>query len=278
MSEAGAGVPGLPLPLSGDTRLYLIVGDPIAQAGSPLLFNAAFRALGAKAVLFPAHVAPRDLPAFLRGLRGLANLDGFVVTVPHKIAVMDHVDRIEANGRRVGAVNAVRCLPNSTWVADNFDGEGCLFGLRRAGHDVAGKSVLLVGAGGAGSAVAHALGDAGVGTMRLHDPDARRLDRLAGSMRAEHPALAVETGSPDPQDFDVVVNCTPLGMRPHDPYPVDPEKIRPGSLVVDVILKPAVSPLLEAAAARGCATQPGLKMLEGQVEAILRFFALAGAA
>lgn len=268
---------GVPLPLGGDTRLYVIVGDPIAQVGSPRLFNTAFRRLGARAVLVPAHVTAAGLHAFLAGLRELRNLGGIVITIPHKIAFMEHVDRVEANGRRVGAVNAVRCDADGTWTAENFDGEGCLLGLERAGHSVTDRSVLLVGAGGAGSAIAHSVADRRAARLRIYDTDASRLDRLIAGVRAAHPGRPVEAGRPEPEEFDVVINATPLGMQPTDPYPVDPERLRPGSLVVDAILKPPVSPLLEAARTRGCTIQPGLEMLAGQVEAIVRFFGLGPA-
>lgn len=265
-------VPGLPLPLSGDTRVYVIIGHPIAQVGSPRVFNAAFRRLGLPAVLIPVHVQPDGLNALLRGLREMRNLDGIVVTVPHKVAVMDHLDEVQLNGRRVGAVNAIKCRADGTWVGDNFDGLGCVSGLEKAGHSLTGRRVLLVGAGGAGSAVAHAMADAGVSGMRVSDIDADRARRLSERLAAEHAGLDVEVGEADPQDFDVLVNCTPLGTRPDDPLPVAPERITPGSLVVDVILKPEISPLLEAAAKRDCATQPGRRMLEGQAEAVLDFF------
>jgi shikimate dehydrogenase len=266
---------GLPLPLSGETRLYAIIGDPVAQVGSPAFFNAAFRALGAKAVLIPVQVAADGLADLLRGLRTVRNLDGIVVTIPHKLAVAGLLDRIEPNGRRVGAVNAIRVERGGSWTGDNFDGVGCVRGLAKAGHDLAGRSALVVGAGGAGRAVAHAFADAGVTRVRVCDVDDARRDELTESLRAHHPALAVETGPPEPDRFDVVVNCTPLGMRAGDPFPIDPSRIAPGSLVVDVILKPSVSPLLEAAQARGCPTQGGRAMLEGQVEAVLGFFGFA---
>jgi shikimate dehydrogenase len=148
-------------------------------------------------------------------------------------------------------------------------------GLAKAGHALAGRSVLLVGAGGAGSAVAHALADAGVSRMRVIDTDEGRRERLAESLRAHHAALAVETGAAEPEGFDVAVNCTPLGMRDGDPLPIDPARIRPGTLVVDVVVKTPPSRLLQEAQARGCPVQGGRAMLEGQVEAILHFFGFA---
>jgi len=272
--EVADEVPGLPLPLSGETRLYAIIGDPVAQVGSPGAFNAAFRRLGAKAVLFPVHVAAEDLPDLLIGFRAIRNLDGIVVTVPHKLAVLDFLDAVEPNGEKVGAVNAIRTEPDGRWVGGNFDGVGCVNGLLAAGHALAGKSALVVGAGGAGRAVAHALADAGVSRIRVVDVDAARRERLADGLRTHHPGSAIETGAAEPEGFEVVVNCTPLGMRAEDALPVDPDRIRPGSLVVDVVLKAPRSRLLQEAETRGCPVQGGRAMLDGQVEAVLRFFGL----
>ena len=263
---------GLPLPITGTTRVYAIIGDPIAQVGSPRMFNGLFRERGIEAVLVPLHVAPADLADAVRGLFACRNIDGIIVTVPHKIAVASLVDRLGDSARRIGAVNAIRRDPDGATVGENFDGEGCVIGLRRAGHDLAGKSAVILGAGGAGSAVAHAFADAGVRRIVIADTDDARADALAASLRQAVPGLEALRGPADPAGADVAVNCTPLGMQPGDPYPMDLARISPDPLVVDVVLKPAVTPFLEAAAAKGCATQPGNRMLEGQAEAIARFF------
>ncbi len=263
---------GLPLPIAGDTRVYTIIGDPIGQVGSPRVFNTLFREKGVRAVLVPLHVAPADLEAAMRGFRTFRNVDGVVVTVPHKMAAAAFCDRLGDAGARIGAVNAIRREPDGSYFGDNFDGKGCIIGLERAGHSVAGKRTLIVGAGGAGAAVAHAFADAGATPITIFDVDAARADVLAQSVAKGRPRVVAQTGAPDPTGYEVVVNCTPIGMKPGDPYPVDPEKLSPATLVVDVILKPRISPLLEAAAAKGCKTQPGHMMLEGQAEAVARFF------
>lgn len=272
-----ADLPGLPLPLSGETRLYAIIGDPISQVGSPGLFNAAFRRRNAKAVLFPAHVAPQDLAEVMSALRAIRNFDGIIVTVPHKMAVMELIDEVLPSSRRIGAVNAIRRTTDGRLVGDNFDGKGCVRALRDDGRTVAGRSVLVVGGGGAGRAVAHAIADEGPQRMRIVELDEARSADLVVSLRAAHPGLAVDTGAADPGGFDVVINCTPLGMKDGDPYPVDPGRIAPDTFVIDVILKPATSPLIKAAEARGCPVQRGIRMLEGQVDAICEFFEIGAA-
>jgi shikimate dehydrogenase len=265
-------IPGLPLPLTGATRLFAIIGDPIAQAGSPRLFNSAFRDSHMEAVLVPIHVETAGLPALLAAFRSSLNFDGIVVTVPHKFAVMELIDELGPMARRVGAVNAIRKQPDGRLLGDNFDGVGFVHGLMRRGHSLVGKRVLIIGAGGAGCSVAHAILDQNPAAIGLFDIDAARMDSLVGSLRETNAAIPVATAMPDPADYDVVVNCTVIGMRPSDPYPVRVESLRPTTLVVDIILKPQVTPLLTEAARRGCATHEGVHMLEGQVRSVCEFF------
>ncbi|MFW5680756.1 MAG: shikimate dehydrogenase family protein [Pseudomonadota bacterium] len=270
-----ASIPGgLPLPLRGTTRVFAILGDPIAQVGSPRVFNTLFRERGLEAVLIPLHVPTDDLPAVLAGLCGCRNVDGVILTIPHKQAVLPLLDRLGDAATRIGAVNAIRRTAEGGFEGDNFDGAGCVLGLRADGHTVRGRRTLLVGTGGAGSAVAHAFADAGVAALTLCDVDPAKAERLAASLGRAYPHLPVEVGGNDPRGFEVVVNGTPLGMRADDPLPVDPARLAPSALVVDVILEPALSPLLRAARARGCAIQPGPRMLEGQALAIARYFGI----
>lgn len=267
---------GLPLPLSGNTRVFAIVGDPIAQVGSPGLFNAAFRRRGLEAVLVPLHVGSADLPDLVRMFRATRNFDGLVVTVPHKIAACELIDEIAPMGRRIGAVNVIR-KSDGRLVGDNFDGVGFVRGLEAKGHALAGRRVLIVGAGGAGRAVAHAVLDVHPSHIRLFDVDAARAQAVAAELAQVDAGVDVSVGEPDPAGFDVVVNCTSIGMRPEDPFPVLIDHLAASTLIVDIILKPALTPLLAEAARRGCDTHAGIHMLEGQVAAICEFFGLGPA-
>lgn len=269
-------IAGLPLPLSGSTRIYAIIGDPIAQAGSPALFNAAFRRRGIGAVLVPLHVAHADLPDLVRLFRTTQNFDGLVITVPHKIAVTELVDDVAPMGRRIGAVNVIR-KSGGRLLGDNFDGVGFVRGLHDKGHALAGRRVLIIGAGGAGRAVAHAVLDARPSDIRLFDVDAARARAVAAELTQAVPGADVGVGEPDPSGFDVAINCTSIGMRPGDPLPLLIDRLAARTLVVDIILKPAVTPLLAEAAGRGCATHAGAHMLEGQVDAVCAFFGLGAA-
>ena len=159
-------------------------------------------------------------------------------------------------------------------VGDMFDGEGFVRGVLRKGRRVAGASALVVGAGGVGSAIAASLAAAGAARIGLHDVSAGAAEGLGARLRQHYPACEILTGSKDPAGFDIVVNATPLGMRPGDPLPLDPERIDPTTLVGEVVMKVRETPLLAAARARGCETQVGTDMLFEQIPAYLEFFCL----
>lgn len=263
---------GLPLPLTGRTALFAILGDPIVQAGSPALFNAAFRQRGWSAVLVPMHVRADDLEPVLRGLRRIANLHGLVLTTPHKTAALDLVDSLGPEAQLVGSINAIRCGRGGHWHGENFDGLGCVTGLNSAGHILAGKKVLVVGSGGAGRAVAAAVARQRPAVLRLNDLDAARVNSVRDTLARAFHDLNVETGSADPAGFDVVINCTPLGMAARRGMAVAPERLAARTVVADLVVEPEMTDLLAAASANGCSILPGLRTLAGQVEAVCAFF------
>ncbi|MFZ4288496.1 shikimate dehydrogenase family protein [Variovorax sp. HJSM1_2] len=246
-------------PLSGASRVHFIVGDPIAQVKSPQGVSQAFHDRGHNAYVMPAHVAPADLATWLAGVSLAHNVDGVIVTVPHKFACFDLCTTTTERASFLHAVNTMRRNADGTWHGDMFDGLGFVAALRDNGCAPERKKVLLVGAGGAGSAIAHALVMAGVRELAIFDDNDQRrstlVDRLAGLGRCP-----VSHGSADPTGFDVVVNATPVGMQAHDPYPLDVERLTASMFVGCVITAPAVTPLIAAARAKGCHTMTGSHM------------------
>lgn len=260
--------------ITGATELFAIIGDPVAQILSPTLFNAAFAARDIDAVLVPYQVAPEGLESALLGLRKVRNLKGIIVTVPHKIAIVDHVDRLGPAGSCIGAINAIRVEADGSWTGDNFDGAGCIGALLQSGHIISGRNALLIGAGGAGSAVAFALANAGVANLTVCDPNPAQTERLCDRLKQHTPETSVFIGGNDPTGMDLIVNCTPLGMKAGDPLPVEVSMCMSSAILVDVILKPEVSPMLQLGRSKGMPTQTGRAMLEGQVNAVLTFFGI----
>ena len=244
---------------SGATRVHFIVGDPIAQVKSPDGVTAAFHAAGLDAYVMPAHVAPADLAAWLAGVSLARNVDGVIVTVPHKFACFDLCATTSERAAFLRTVNTMRRNADGSWHGDMFDGQAFVTAVRDNGGEPEGRKVLLVGAGGAGSAIAHALVMAGARQLAIHDEDAVRratlVDRLAGLGRCP-----VTHGSADPTGFDVVVNATPVGMREGDPCPFDVARLTPAMFVGCVITAPAVTALIAAARAKGCQTLTGAHM------------------
>jgi shikimate dehydrogenase len=264
--------PGLPLPLTGRTSLFAIIGDPIAQVGSPGLFNSFFRKRQWQAVLVPLHVKAADLAEALRGLRHIRNLRGLVLTTPHKTAGLELVDEIGPEAKLVRSINAVCCGDDGHWRGENFDGLGCVRGLRNAGLAVSGKSVLIVGTGGAGRAVATAIAREGPAQLMLHDLDRSLASRVCGDLRAAFAGIQAQSGEPDPRGYDIAINCTPIGMAGSPGLPFEPTLLDPGTVVVDLVVEPEMTELLRVAAAKGCFVHPGRRTLEGQVEAVCAFF------
>ena len=245
--------------LTGATRVHFIVGDPIAQVKSPAGVTQACQARGHDAVVVPAHVAPADLASWLRGVSLAKNVDGIIVTVPHKFACFELCASTSERAAFLHTVNTMRRNADGSWHGDMFDGLGFVSALRDSGCAPEGRKCLLVGAGGAGSAIAHALVMAGVSQLAIHDEDSVRrgalVDRLAGLDRC-----SVSHGSADPSGCDVVINATPVGMKEADPYPLDVDKLGAEVFVGCVITAPAITPLIAAARARGCATLTGADM------------------
>jgi shikimate dehydrogenase len=255
---------------TGATRLYIIVGDPIAQVKSPAGMTQAFRARGHNAILVPMHVTPADLAPLIAGAKLVNNLDGIVVTIPHKFAMAAQCTSLSTRAQFLGATNIIRRTPEGGWHGDMLDGLGFVAAIRAKGGEPAGKRALLAGAGGAGSAIALALVDAGVTSLAIHDADAARGDALISRLRA-YSATPISIGSSDPTGFDLAANATPAGMRAGDAFPVDAAKLAPAAFAACVITQPVPAPWLAAAAARGCATSDGVDMYKAEQAMMLEF-------
>jgi shikimate dehydrogenase len=258
--------------IGGSTRLFAIIGHPIAQVKSPQTFNPRFAAAGLDAVLVPMDIPPERFDETVRGLKGIANLDGIIITVPYKARILPFIDDLRPMAQTVGAANAMRREADGRWTGDIFDGTGLMRGLREQNEEPRGRRVMLLGAGGAGSAVAVAFAEAGAAAVTIHDVDGAKAEALAARVKRAFPACDVRVGAPDLDAHDTLVNATPAGMAEDDPPPVAIDRLRPEMLVVDIIMKPEVTRFLAAAREHGCKALPGKTMLEGQAAEVMTFF------
>ena len=257
--------------ITGRTRVFGILGDPIHQVKTPQFINPLFESQGLDGVMVPLHVEPAALAVTLQALRGIRNFDGFIVTVPHKIAVVPLCDELTTEARQVGAVNAVRRTADGRLIGTILDGDGFVHGLRAAGIEPAGQSVYLAGAGGAANAIAFAVAKAGVRRLTIANRSADKARSLLHRVVAAFPSLEGAVGTDDPSGHDLVVNATSLGLRPGDALPLDTGRLEARQIVAEIIMDPAVTPLLAAAAARGCRTHAGAPMLAGQIQLMAAF-------
>jgi shikimate dehydrogenase len=261
-----------PLHLDGASRIHFIVGDPIAQVKSPSGVSQAFQAAGLNAVCIPAHVAPADLASWTAGVSLCQNVDGIIVTVPHKFAYFELCATTSDRGAFLKSINTLRRNPDGKWHGDMFDGLGYVKALALKGCSLEGQKALLVGAGGAGSAIAYSLATGGVRELAIHDEDRARRDVLVQRL-ASLGQCTVVAGSSDPTGFDIAINATPIGMKADDPHPIESAKFTPAMFVGCVITAPAVTPMIAAARALGCNTLTGTEMF-AQVKDLMVDFLL----
>ncbi|MDP1818897.1 MAG: shikimate dehydrogenase [Acidimicrobiales bacterium] len=244
--------------IAATTRVAGVIGSPIRHSLSPAIFNAAFAACGLDWVYAAFEVTEGEAPSAMAGVRSLA-LEGVSVTMPHKEAVIPALDDLDVAAAALGAVNCV-VRRGSSLRGHNTDGAGLVDSLRfDESVDVAGLRCTVLGAGGAGRAVAHALGAAGgIVTVVNRTPErAEAAAALAG------PAARVGTVA-DVDGADLIVNATSVGMGADGQLPLDATRLRDNQVVIDLVYHPARTPLLDAAEAAGARVIGGVGMLVHQ--------------
>ena len=258
--------------ITGRGKVIVHVGYPTESFKAPMIYNPWFASKRIDAIVAPMGVTAADFATVMPALLRCTTVHGALITMPHKVTVMALADEVTPTALIAGAANAILKRPDGTVLADMFDGAGFVRGVERKGKKIAGSSVLVVGSGGVGSAIAASIAASGPARMMLFDMNAEGADALAGRLRQHYPGLDVQTGSRDPAGFDLVVNATPLGMKPDDPMPIDIARIAPGTFVGEVVMKEEYTPLLRAAREKGCPVQVGTDMLFEMIPAYLEFF------
>lgn len=255
-----------------DTFLLGLIGYPLGHTLSPRLHQAALAAAGLNGVYLALPTPPERLEDAVRGVRAW-RLRGLNVTIPHKVAVIPFLDGLTPGAELVGAVNTL-FWQGDRLIGDNTDVAGVKALL--AGREVAGRSVLVLGAGGSARSVGVALGQLGAGRVaflvRRPGSGQELVDRLAGAFGAmgvsEQPwEAAVDLLA----TADLVINTTPIGMEPHgEASPLTADQVAllpPHAAVMDLVYRPATTGLMRHAAARGLVTRNGLPMLVAQAQA-----------
>ncbi len=256
--------------LSGATHPYAVLGHPIGHTLSPAMHNAAFQALGRDAVYLAFDVAPERLMQVLPAMAAMG-FGGINLTVPLKEVAFRGLTDLDPLARRLGAVNTVEILPDGL-KGHNTDGRGFLRAIAEAfDFNVAGRTLFVLGCGGAGRALAITSAAAGAARLLLADLDPARIERLSGEIKALAPAVVVETAGSDPAAWpqasrtaDLIVQATPVGMHDDDPSPLPSKAFRPGQCAIDLVYMRPETAFTRTAGAAGARAVNGLGMLLNQ--------------
>jgi shikimate dehydrogenase len=263
--------------LTGATRLVPILAHPVDHVLAPRIYNPAFAAAGLDWCLVPMGVQPRDFAATVAQLARLGNLQGMNLTIPHKAAAHALCRHRGPEAERTGVVNTMRLEADGSWTGESFDGIGFVEAARVHGvlrldvADALDAPVVLVGCGGAGTAIAFALAAAGVRRLHAIDSDVPRAERLVAALRVACPALQVDNDTTGLRRAALAINATPLGLHAGDAMPFDPALLPAGAALFDIIAARDTE-LMAACASRGLAVVGGRPMIDHQVAAQIAFW------
>ncbi len=257
--------------IDGKTQVIVHLAYPATHLRTPSFFNPMLERQGRNAVLVPWQVHPDNLAQVWEALRLSESLAGVIVTIPHKTSVAGLCDELEGAAAFLGVANVARRRKDGSFVGEMYDGKGYLQGLRNAGHEMAGRDVLLLGAGGAATGIAHSLVKEGVARLTIANRTRAKAEELAQKLNSEFSCNLVNAGEAVGGAHDVVINATSVGLKADDPMPIDPETLRPDALVGEVIMQPDITPLLKAARMRGCTIHKGKHMITGQTELLAEY-------
>jgi shikimate dehydrogenase len=261
------------------TRICAVIGNPVAHSLSPALHNAAFQELGLDFVYVAFRV--EDLKSALAGMRALENFRGMSVTIPHKIEALNYLDEIAEADRHIGSINTI-INEQGRLIGMGTDGPGALKALVDAGVSLDGKSLLMLGSGGAARAIAFTLAlKTGLAKLTILDINEIMLHGLAADLKSgasatiEFAPLTEQIVAGEMEQADIIINCTPIGMHPKDGISLIPAGLfRPGQVVFDVVYTPLETKLLADARSCGLQVISGVEMFINQ--AVLQFREFTG--
>jgi shikimate dehydrogenase len=258
--------------VSGETRIFAIVGHPIEQVRSPEMITAEMVRRRHKAILIPLDIMPEDFETSLAPLMRLQNLDGLVFTIPFKQRACALASELGAQAKTVGAINALARGRDDRWFGDIFDGLGCVEAFRRRGVSFKDQRVMQIGAGGAGRAIAVAVAHQGPRALRIFDIERERAMNLAADVSKIDASIEAVYGEPIVEGVDILINASPVGMLTDPRISIDAARIPPEVVVFDAIVKPEQTKLLTLAQGCGCRTIFGREMMHGQISKVVDYF------
>jgi shikimate dehydrogenase len=263
--------------INAHTQSLWLLGQPVTQTVSPGLFNTAFARSGDNMAMHALDVQSDQLPIALQLFRHCANVQGCLLTIPHKLPAVQHMDVLSERSQALGLVNIIRKTAQGL-EGDALDGQGLMGALAQHNIDVEGQVVLIIGCGGAGAACAWDALVAGAEHVFVYDLNHARSAQLAQTLASRFGPTRVQILTDlnaFREDTQIVLNASPLGMRANDPLPMVLEFLPPSAVLVDATTPPQTSRWLTEGAVRGHRVIHGPEFTRGQVVAMARFFKLS---
>lgn len=253
--------------VSGRTRLFGIVGHPIEQVRSPEFVTAELSRRGHDALLVPIHLPDDRFDELMPAIMAVGNLDGLIITIPYKARAARFADDLGPQARLTGTVSVI-AKTRTGWRGEMFDGIGCAEAILRRNVTIAQSRIGLYGAGGAGSAIALALASRNPRSLTIHDPDSVRCDLLMDRLGKAFPHLTLAATIPEPDEIDILVNASPVGMLDPGACVVADQRLPSRLAVMDIVMTPDRTRLLQIAEDSGCIAIYGREMLGSQIDAV----------
>jgi shikimate dehydrogenase len=248
--------------IDSNTLLFGVIGNPIRHSKSPIMMNRAFRETGINGVYTAFHVASDRIGDFAAGVRAMG-IRGVNVTIPHKLDIMSVLDEIDASAQAIGAVNTI-VNDAGRLIGYNTDGIGYVRSLKEeAERELAGKRIVVLGAGGAARGIIYALVSENPARITIANRSVDRAKELADSLqnKVDIEAISNEELQTACQQADIVINTTSVGMFPQtEETPIDASWLKPGAVASDLIYNPLKTKFLQQAEQRGCRIHGGLGM------------------
>jgi len=256
--------------LNGRTRLYPLLGDPIIYARSPDWLSQRMAERGMNMISLPLEVPEGNLGQVIEGLTAINNVDGFSLTMPHKQTGFSYCATHSETSELLGVVSAARRNADGSWHGHTTDGDAFVKAQIEHGAVIQGARVLILGVGGAGSAIAISMLDQGAKEVVICDQDTPRMNALATLLEPKAQGR-LQTGASDPTGFDLVCNATPMGMNETDPLPLDPSLLSDTMFVGDVVAGHGETAFIRAARMAGCPTADGDAMVFAVLDVMCDF-------
>ena len=257
--------------ISGGTRLFMIVANPVRSVRTPQVLNARFTERGLDSVIVPVEVGGAGLVPFVTAARHMTNLQGLVISHPHKIAMARLCDELSERAAEIGAVNAVRRTVDGKLQADMTDGLGFVRGLQAAGIRLHGRDAYLLGAGDAAIAIAVEMVRSGAKSLRVHCANPDDTQRIVTHVAGVSSDVPVTAGTDDPTGNDLIINTIAPAAWQRSAQVLDIKKLSASMVAAETYSIPETTPFLAAAASQGCKTCPGRFMLDNQMDLIAQF-------